>query len=215
MPKLKRSKSCPTAPGLASGLSRSKSDASHATNCSSGSGMTGSGSTNDNHSRRRAKRTVSRKVGTERCEIVKQYLKHVNNGDLDAARSAFTDDCKYMFPGDLEISVQELEQVTEKICSALPDFKFSFRLVEEHEQNGKYVVVVHDIVAEGTHTGAPFEFGPYPAIHPEGKHVKNNPETARFYFDESDKIARAKVIKSGEFAGPAGLYTQLGGIPLM
>lgn len=164
---------------------------------------------------RRARQATSRKVGTEKTEIIKLHFQHFNTEDLKAAFEMYTDDFTFTFPGDYEIGVNELFPESQRMAESMPDFKFSARLVEEVTmENGTSFVVVHDLVAGGTHTGQPYQFGPYPLIVASGKYVKNDPEMVRFYF-EGDKVCRAEILKAGKFSGPAGLYTQLGGLPLM
>lgn len=203
--KLKRATSCPTA-----SLTRAQSNESAVTVSSSGS---------DKKARAkgsRAKRTTSRKVGTDKCDIVKLYLNRFNNREMEDVRAMFTDSCTCKFPNDCEMAIDEVYTAALNMVEALPDFKFTTRLIEEVVlESGKSFVVVHDLLAQGTHTGAPFAIGPYPEVEPSGKFVKNDPETVRFHFDKDGKICRVKIIKSGVFSGPGGLYTQLGGIPLM
>ena len=162
----------------------------------------------------KAKRVSSRKVGTEKTNIIKLYYQRFNDKNLQAARDMFTEDATFTFPGDEEISLDQLFQESQRILDSLPDFKFSARLFEEvTRENGKSFVVVHDLIAEGgMHTGKPYQFGSYPPIEATGTYVKNNPEEVRFHF-EGEKICRAKVVRAGQFSGPAGLYAQLGGRP--
>ena len=93
-----------------------------------------------------------------------------------------------------------------------PDFQFSCDLMSYHSG----VVVLQGFQAGGTHTGAPFACGPCEPIEATGKVIVNDPEEVYLFFRRGEeKISRIIVCAKGEMTGPAGIYTQLGGFPLL
>ena len=72
------------------------------------------------------------------------------------------------------------------------------------------------IVARGTHTGAPYAYGPFSPIPTTGRYLENDPEESTMYFI-GDKIFKHVISPKGEgqMTGFAGFYTQLGGFPCL
>ena len=67
--------------------------------------------------------------------------------------------------------------------------------------------------ASGTHTGAPYGFGPYPAIEATGRVVLNDPEEATITIDEkTGLITNMRFVAKGCRSGPPGFYEQIGGL---
>lgn len=110
----------------------------------------------------------------------------------------------------------DLDGVTEevqKMFDAFLDFKFMMRTPEESAvQEG--VIVVHDFVATGTHTGKPFGIGPCEPIKGTGKFVLLDAEEHHYYFRDG-KVCKEEVVPMGEMTGPMGIYIQIGGFPIM
>jgi hypothetical protein len=79
------------------------------------------------------------------------------------------------------------------------------------------VIILQGFRACGTHNGAPFGFGPFDPIPAEGMFVENDPEETYFYFQPNNhaQFCRAAWYTMGDMTGPSGLYTQLGGFPLL
>ena len=120
-----------------------------------------------------------------------------------------TDDYTTTF-GDHEMNWEDLAMETQKIFDAFPDYKFTFQKVEELGD----VVILHHFVPFGTHSGAAYAFGPCEPIEPSGRYVRTDPEEVHFKFRDG-KICQNVVFSDGELIGPAGIYFQIGGFPMI
>ena len=47
------------------------------------------------------------------------------------------------------------------------------------------------------------------------KSIKNDPETYRLYVNEEGKVYNFEIEPHGDMTGPAGLYQQIGGFPVL
>ncbi|CAB9531984.1 expressed unknown protein [Seminavis robusta] len=154
---------------------------------------------------------------TAKERVVRAYVQYLNGHDMDGAKELMADDCRCIFitQGDnMEMEYNEMAAEVVNIFEAFPDFKFRFdSSIDERKSDG--VVVWSDLVPNGHHTGKPYAFGPCPAIEASGKYVENPPETICFHVNEQGKITKHVIESTGEMSGPPGIYTQLGGFPLM
>lgn len=92
---------------------------------------------------------------------------------------------------------------------SFPDMSFEARDIKVIAP-GK--VEVGFFQTNGTHTGKPYGFGPYPEVPTSNIKFKNDPE--RFVFEVEDgKLNKLTVIPTGEYSGPMGAYLQIGGFP--
>ena len=113
---------------------------------------------------------------------------------------------------DCEMSWKMWAEEMESLTASFPDFSFTC----DSMSCDQGVVVLHRCQAKGSHSGAPYSCGPCEPIPAEGKKVMNDPEDIYVFFREGeDKISRIVVCARGEMSGPAGIYTQLGGFPLV
>lgn len=142
-------------------------------------------------------------------DLTMEFMKCMNNHDLQAARAMVTDDYHTKF-GDHEMEWDDFEMETKKIFDAFPDFTYSFQKVEERGD----VIVLHHFIPFGTHTGTAYAFGPCEPVKPTGKYVRNDPEEVHFSFRDN-KICSNTVFCDGDLAGPAGIYAQVGGFPML
>ena len=109
----------------------------------------------------------------------------------------------------MKLTLAEIQ--ANSIFQAFPNFKFMYRSIQESLAEPG-VIVVHDFVGTGAHTGDPFGFGPFPPIEPTGKVVVLDPSESHYHFDpETNLIYKEEIIALGEITGPPGVYVQLGG----
>jgi hypothetical protein len=93
----------------------------------------------------------------DRCDLITQYC---------------TDDCDWSF-AEAHMTVPGFLDESQKIFHSFPDFHFLIETITERPADG---TVVARVRAAGTHTGAPFAFGPYPEIAATGTRVVLDPE---------------------------------------
>ncbi|CAB9520644.1 expressed unknown protein [Seminavis robusta] len=156
-----------------------------------------------------------------RCEtanekVVRAYVQKLNDHDMDGARELVADGCRCIFTkaDNMELGFNEMAAEVANMFDAFPDFNFRYdSSIDERRSDG--VVIWSDFVPNGHHTGKPYGFGPCPAIEASGKYVENSPETLYFHVNEQGKICKLVAECEGEMAGPPGIYTQIGGFPLM
>ncbi|CAB9501722.1 expressed unknown protein [Seminavis robusta] len=147
-----------------------------------------------------------------------QYFEKVNDGHFAAIREMVTEDVEFLFHdpnGDVnhELTWKDFEAEFFKVGKSFPDFFFRHGLVEQSKTQDD-VVVVHDLVPSGTHSGAPYAFGPCEPIQAAGKKVVSDPEEVHITCRDG-KICKFAFHPKGEMSGFAGIYTLLGGFPLM
>ena len=174
---------------------------------------------------KRAKTTAS---ADEHVALLKHAIRCVNNNDLQSWRECFDiDEWRGEFhdcEGNLvqEMRWNEFEEQMRRLLSSFPDFKLNYhnsmqRLLEKDEdsENSDEVnIFIPYLVATGTHTGESFAFGPCEPIEPTGKFIQMDPESDYVTFRKG-KIIRYVVKAHGDKAGPAGVYTLLGGFPVL
>ena len=167
--------------------------------------------------------------------LLKQTIRYLNNNDLKNWRECFdVDECRCEFhdcEGNLvqEMRWNEFEEQMRRLLSSFPDFKLNYhnsmqRLLVEKDDKKDYSAANSDdeevtifipyLVATGTHTGEPFVFGPCEPIAATGKFIQMDPESDYVTF-RNGKIIKYKVKAHGDKAGPAGVYTLLGGFPVL
>ena len=147
----------------------------------------------------------------EHFATVKEYMRLKNEHDLEGCKALVTDDYVVTFrEGEYNWRDHAIE--VQKIALSFPDFKFPYESIEVMA-DGR-MVVVHNLVPGGTHTGKPYDYSNCPAIEATGISVQNDPEQIRFFFRDG-KICREEVYSDGKLSGPAGIYAQIGGAPKM
>ena len=147
---------------------------------------------------------------------VQKFMDFANARDADRMLSIAADNCRVLFR-EQDLSFEEYLDEARKIFVAFPDFQVKYKSikVEKDQSTGAVCCVVRGCIPQGKHTGAPYGFGPYDPIPATGKYVKNAEET--FYFDVNSegKLTRLFIVADGEMTGPAGLYMQIGGYPVL
>lgn len=102
----------------------------------------------------------------------------------------------------------EYLQVCKDVFASFPDISFAWTETNTLDDG----TVSSKVAVSGTHTGAPFGFGPFPPIEATGIKCQNDPEYVEF-ITEGDKIKTMKVVapKGSVKSGPPGFYVQIGG----
>ena len=159
-----------------------------------------------------------RLVQEKRIEMIKDFFRRWTASEWKSTWQLFHGDMEWHFYNqekkkDAVMSWDAMAEELDKIFAAFPDFHFEYEHLGAASCKTS-VVVVQNIQAHGTHTGAPYALGPCEPIEAKGKKVINDPEEFYFFFI-GDKIARLCVCPKGEMTGPPGLYTQIGGFPGM
>lgn len=147
----------------------------------------------------------------ENVLLAKEFFRAVNGRDINKARDFFHSDAVVEMVEGTKMDGVVFLGVLEDLFKSFPDFHIK-RVPAELQRDGS--VVFRGLVASGTHTGEPYGFGPYEAIPPEGKKFVNDEEELQLFFRDG-KISRYVFLTVGKLSGPPGVYTQLGGFPLM
>ena len=154
----------------------------------------------------------------EHLSIGREYFRLLNAHDIDGTSElTLCDDVVHTFYDQAGAPVNTLSQkcfVVEikKLFASFPDFSFTHTVEPDPERPDR--IILRRAVVCGHHTGAPFALGPYPAIEATGKFVKNDPIDSYLTFHDG-KICSYDAYARGPMTGPAGVYTQLGGFPLV
>jgi ketosteroid isomerase-like protein len=109
---------------------------------------------------------------TPKEELVAKLLGTSGDRCRDNILQCCTDDCDWSF-AEAHMTVPGFVDEVEKIFQSFPDFHHQVETITEQPEDG---TVVARTRAAGTHTGAPFAFGPYPAIAATGTRVVLDPE---------------------------------------
>jgi hypothetical protein len=129
--------------------------------------------------------------------------------DDECWRAYVTNETTVVFAdsGKEMLGYEFLEEVASAL-SSFPDLRFTWSKFTEISPG---VVTSSSLVAEGTHTGEPYGFGPFPAIKAKGTKCKDPPLTVTGTI-ENGKIVHWHLDGGGELCGPPSFYTQIGGI---
>ncbi len=148
--------------------------------------------------------------------VGKRFFEGIANQDAAAVMGNATEDCEVSFK-DQELGLAGFGEEAVKIWKAFPDFHLTcphgFQV--EKDDKGQLYCITRKCVPNGHHTGAPYGFGPYEPIPPTNKYVKNAPETFHMYVNGDGKVYRVVIYAEGEMTGPAGIYQQIGGFPIL
>ncbi|CAB9522498.1 expressed unknown protein [Seminavis robusta] len=159
---------------------------------------------------------TSTKTQSWKIDVARAFIENWNEHDMNGAEELITKDFVSVFSGadnaPVEMEYDDMVAEFTNLFEAFPDFKFQYDSIKECLAND--VVVLSNLVSSGHHTAKPYAFGPCPPIEPSGKYVRNSPETYYFHFRDAT-ICKLVVEAEGEMTGPPGIYTQLGGFPLM
>ncbi|CAB9502570.1 expressed unknown protein [Seminavis robusta] len=144
------------------------------------------------------------------------FLACINNHDLRGATLLLTDDAAFVFralDGSFvhEMAWEDFAEESKKLSDSFPDFSIKHKSVSQGKDG---VLKIHHAIASGTHSGAPYGVGPFPPIEASNTRVVNDPEDMHITFHDG-RIQKIEWFAKGENVGPAGLYTQIGGFPLV
>lgn len=133
-----------------------------------------------------------------------------NAHDADGIMAIGTPDAKFVWgeQGQHNMEWADYVQVCKDVFASFPDINFAWS--ESNELNDG--TVTSKVVVSGTHTGAPFGFGPFPPIEATRIKCQNDPEYVEWIV-EGNKVKQMKVVApEGSFkTGPPGFYVQIGG----
>ena len=161
----------------------------------------------------RRKKSTSAPSESRNVGIVKLMLERLNAKDCIALRSMVTKDLQCEWE-EQAMRFDDWVNAVEDVWKSFPDFNLTYTSVEDGDKEN--VVIVHECVPSGTHTGEPFGFGPYEPIPASGTRVVNAAETITVHLTPDGEICKWLVKVEGELTGPAGMYAQLpGGFPCM
>ncbi|CAB9512663.1 expressed unknown protein [Seminavis robusta] len=150
----------------------------------------------------------------QRKRMVEGYWETLRQRDLDQWRNLVTDDYQMVCVGSRGkvtrvLTHKEILPAARAVFDALPDFKFMYRDIQEHKELPG-CLVLKELVASGTHTGAPFALGPLPPIPATGKFIVLDECENHFHFDpHTNKIRKMEEIAMGEITGIPGVYALL------
>ena len=145
----------------------------------------------------------------------KLFFQYYNEHAIDKAlQEVVAEKCTIYMKSDMTLTKEEFFGSVQHCIESFPDLRFD---VGRYEKQPDGSVICYDVMVIGTHTGKPFGFGPYEPIdvvNPPVK-VQNDPEDVQLIFDKDHKMTKYVFLTVGELSGPPGLYTQLGGFPVM
>jgi hypothetical protein len=139
---------------------------------------------------------------------IQKYVELLNNHDAEGLRALGAPESKIDL-GGLEMDFAgDYIKALEEAWASFPDMKF---LSGEITGGGDGKIYLKAMQYLGTHTGAPYGFGPYPRLEAAGVKCYSELEDMEFVV-ENDKIVDARLIPvEGALSGPPRFYTQIGG----
>jgi hypothetical protein len=154
--------------------------------------------------------TTTTRSLTYKEQVVAEYLRRMNQHDVTTGQ-LFTDQADVIFI-ETPMTPQSLEEEMVKVFRSFPDFTLHIVSVNGIVEQPDGTVLA-ELEATGTHTGAPYSFGPYPDIPPSGITVKLDREICRYHICEKEgKLSKIIITPLGQSSGPPGLYTLIGGL---
>ena len=148
----------------------------------------------------------------ENVRLGKAFFRTINKHETAKLRTMFLDDAKCEMTEGTIMEATMFLQVLDDLFKSFPDFHVSGARSPKLQPDGS--IIFTGLEASGTHTGEPYGFGPYEKLPAEGKRFVNDKETVQVFFKDG-KVARYVFLTHGRLSGPPGVYTQLGGFPLM
>jgi hypothetical protein len=154
----------------------------------------------------------------KRIKVVQEWAKLFNADQFEQSKHYTTDNCLFQFGEPkttnlaLEFNWEEWKEMLHNVANSFPDFKFRYT----HVRHVNGVIILQGWRFSGTHTKAPFGFGPFEPIPAKGKYLENDPEESYFYFqpNKHEHFSKVSIYTMGDMTGPQGLYTQIGGFPM-
>lgn len=106
-----------------------------------------------------------------RNELIAKTLMDKLNAH-ECALSLFHPRAEWLFP-EASMTVTEYFEEQKSILASFPDFHLAATSAIKEQQDGS---VSFHVRGRGTHTGAPYGFGPYPILEAKGVRCQNDPE---------------------------------------
>ena len=111
----------------------------------------------------------------------------------------------------MEVRLQDFVNQMVVVYASFPDYDSHWESVKEDPSSGS--VMIKNFTSSGTHTGAPFAFGPFPPVAAQGAAIKDDPIDLHVLLnDAQDKVVAVKPVTHGAQIGPASYYAQVGGM---
>jgi hypothetical protein len=149
------------------------------------------------------------KILSKAATCVKAFLDSQNSGVRQTLLAVAAPGCLFRFEG-AEFLLETWIEDSIKINSSFPDFHLYHEKIVDVSPTQAMIV---NLQATGTHTGAPYGFGPYPEISATVIYCKNDYEDVTVTIDaETGMIVCMTVVAKGPSSGPPGFYDQIGGI---
>jgi hypothetical protein len=146
---------------------------------------------------------------SKECIIAQKFFDTLNAHDSDMLKTIQSPSVMYNFDG-LEVLGSVIAEVHEHVVKSFPDFHWTQGKIELVSPG---IVKITNTQASGTHTGAPYTFGPYEEIEATGVKVRNDPEDYLLTIDmETELISYVQISAKGKLCGPQGIYEQIGGL---
>ena len=172
-----------------------------------------------------------------RRRTIERFWEYMRSAEkLDRLREVLDENWEISFYGPQRqvdatvISVSELINAVHMLRESFPDLKFMYDRIDQSATNPN-MLVLHDFVATGTHTGAPYALGGPTPLRAKGhRFVLDECETYFYFGDDDDdhsindnddnssssssknkttRILRMEEVALGETTGLFGIYTAL------
>lgn len=146
-------------------------------------------------------------------QVVARYVASHNAHDLDGIFRCCDPSGLAIFES-AEMPMPVFREELGKIMRSFPDVTFTAESGIECTTSDRNMgmVKIQRFVVRGTHTAAPFGFGPYVPVQASGVSIELDPEFVIFTV-VSGLITEINVTPMGPSTGPPGIYQQIGGNP--
>lgn len=156
-------------------------------------------------------------------KMIHQWTRYIDQVDIENLIPMYDENCTITFvDNEVDVLLNEVMGILGDLYASFPDLKFywkNIRLVPQEDLSPEdqdadvTLVVLDDYHGVGTHTGAPFAFGPFPAISATGKKVVDEKQDVTFWVsNKTGKILSLATDSFGKPSGPVNYYTQVGGL---
>ena len=139
-------------------------------------------------------------------DVAKKFFNSITAGDVGGMKQWCHEQCVMHFL-DIEMVPADMAEEVMKAYAAFPDAYFDFLEESLVEPN----MVKLKLRWTGTHTGAPYGFGPYEPVPAKGTRVVNDPERVTLTFQDG-LIRKCHVVPDGPNTGWHGVYQAIGGL---
>eukprot|EP00523_Entomoneis_sp_CCMP467_P010116 CAMPEP_0168729800 /NCGR_PEP_ID=MMETSP0724-20121128/6401_1 /TAXON_ID=265536 /ORGANISM="Amphiprora sp., Strain CCMP467" /LENGTH=261 /DNA_ID=CAMNT_0008776717 /DNA_START=81 /DNA_END=869 /DNA_ORIENTATION=+ len=152
----------------------------------------------------------------EALRLVREFIRYKDTHDISKMKEYLNmDRCDVMFhDSDTEFPVHEYLEACKNVFDSFPDMHYYWKKMSvlKPEPDVGTWVVVEDYYGIGTHTGAPFSFGPYEPIPATAIKAKDDFIEHGFLVNHDGLISKSYVKAFGKIVGPPGFYQKIGGL---